>query len=676
MINRISTRLTKLIFRLRNDWEPSPKTGLLTDLKLNDKFLLGCTFSYSLVRNKFVVTCWSELISFPETENVFLNKEMTFEGRFENDITIYGKIFVTNRKISFSKNERSCIVLTSFEWEIKKQEDTCSIWVTKVNGKFQYDVGNIELDHSVKRKNKLISKYMSSSRCIFFEGAYEHYLIADKDIETKKWFIITKTKNFKFDEKIYYLDIIAMQFCLGTAISSNLIFNLNDLDETVFIRPYTIKNTDGDSTFFNKPVVPDEYLSTFFQHLSKYLHSLPKHSFNIPIEYYINSLSSPLSDNYLKLHVGISSLSFLFLSSKELKIEKNHDPVFAIFDYFSLKPVSEMKTELTKGKMEILNKGIIDGSMDEKIRKVHVLQMIFVSLVSKIIGYKEPIYPFVQYKNWLPKKQNTEVKKYYSTLEEYLQKDEKKYTIFVESKSDAYIVKEVLSAAKYPLERLCVDESSNLNTILEADWKKEDLQNTIFLISMSVKNITDAKLAIQKLTKNRNLNIFCAIPNVSSWLFADDKLFMQKYSENQEYFFNRLPLPEEIPDPEELALKIFGEYTNWSFLQNIDIEHATSRSPSLRMFLIGLAELLDIPYLFLKEGGFRSASRNLLASLLDEIPSETIIWRTVDNHSFTAEDLKKEIRAGSEIGRLYASDLLRVSRDLLNYEANRGEKRQ
>lgn len=66
--------------------------------------------------------------------------------------------------------------------------------------------------------------------------------------------------------------------------------------------------------------------------------------------------------------------------------------------------------------------------------------------------------------------------------------------------------------------------------------------------------------------------------------------------------------------------------------------------------------------------------REVFAGLVREVvPATTILWRTSEGYSFTAKQLLEEIENGSEIGRQYAADLLRVARDFLKRQALRGE---
>lgn len=134
----------------------------------------------------------------------------------------------------------------------------------------------------------------------------------------------------------------------------------------------------------------------------------------------------------------------------------------------------------------------------------------------------------------------------------------------------------------------------------------------------------------------------------------------------------RIPLPEEIPNPKELARFMFGPPSRWEFIREMDVQRASARSPSLRAFLLTMGRLLGVSVQPVEDSVARSVSRNVIAGLLAEIvPSETIVWRTVSGDAYAAADLRNEIESGTAIGQQYAFDLLRISRDFLRRMANR-----
>jgi hypothetical protein len=86
---------------------------------------------------------------------------------------------------------------------------------------------------------------------------------------------------------------------------------------------------------------------------------------------------------------------------------------------------------------------------------------------------------------------------------------------------------------------------------------------------------------------------------------------------------------------------------------------------------VGVGRLIGIEKESIVESVGRSMSRDALAGLISEIvPSDTVVWRTTSGE-YTAAELRQHIESGTEVGRRYAMDLLRISRDLLMRKAAR-----
>ena len=184
----------------------------------------------------------------------------------------------------------------------------------------------------------------------------------------------------------------------------------------------------------------------------------------------------------------------------------------------------------------------------------------------------------------------------------------------------------------------------------------------------------DARARAREQLGDLPIEVFCAVPATEAWLFADPHAVLANAISTEEVrrIVQRLPLPEEIPDPKQLALQVFGPMSRWRFLRHADLERAAVRSPSLRSFLDGMGRLLGIPREPGLEGASRSLGRDLIASLLREVsPKDAVIWRTLSGDEYTASELQRHIEEGDEIGRQYSSDLLRVARDFLRRTASR-----
>lgn len=248
--------------------------------------------------------------------------------------------------------------------------------------------------------------------------------------------------------------------------------------------------------------------------------------------------------------------------------------------------------------------------------------------------------------------------------------------LIVEGLGDQQIVRWLLEAAGYPLERLSivVAQGKYRAAQMAADFSQVALGRCAVLVDLDESNVPDAQARAQEQLGNPPAAVFCAVPCAEAWLFADDRAVLSNAGadEDVQRVVQRLPLPEEIPDPKQLAHYIFGPRPNWQFLRQIDIGRAAGRSPSLRSFLEGMGVLLEISTAPILEAVGRDFSRDVIAGLIGEVsPGQTVLWRTADGADLTAAELRRHIEEGDEIGRQYSSDLLRISRDFLRRTANR-----
>src|SRR6266545_2274632 len=244
--------------------------------------------------------------------------------------------------------------------------------------------------------------------------------------------------------------------------------------------------------------------------------------------------------------------------------------------------------------------------------------------------------------------------------------------LVVEGRIGEEIVRPLLEAAGYPAHRVRIlvaagkYGAARLAHEMDASWRGA------VLVDLDESTVPDARTRAREQLGNPPVEVFCAVPEIEAWLFADDETAREHAQRDEEVqrLVRRLPLPEEIPSPKELAMYVFGPSSRWGFLRQIDVGRAAARSPSLRVFLEGMGKLLDVPTAWLLEGGGRSLGRDTLAGLIREVsPGDTVVWRSVDGDVYTANELARHIEEGDEVGRQYSSDLLRISRDFLRRTA-------
>ncbi|HEX4962969.1 MAG TPA: hypothetical protein VF173_19205 [Thermoanaerobaculia bacterium] len=248
--------------------------------------------------------------------------------------------------------------------------------------------------------------------------------------------------------------------------------------------------------------------------------------------------------------------------------------------------------------------------------------------------------------------------------------------LVVEGEQERQIVSAVLEAAGYPLDRIEVVVATGRYGVARevADLADRAPDRCAVLVDVDERSLPEARTRARSQLGDPQAEVFCAVPSVEAWLFADDGAVVAnaRPEEDVRRIVRRLSLPEEIPDPKQLAQKVLGPPARWGFLSSIDIGRAAARSPSLRNFLEGMGRLLGVPAETLFERVGRHLTRDVVAGLIREVsPADTTVWRTSNGDDYTAAELQRLIEEGDPIGRQYASDLLRISRDFLRRTANR-----
>lgn len=246
--------------------------------------------------------------------------------------------------------------------------------------------------------------------------------------------------------------------------------------------------------------------------------------------------------------------------------------------------------------------------------------------------------------------------------------------LLVEGATDVQIVGSICDAAGYPSDRIRIIPMPGKRSIeaLVKSIPSSEAERYAVLIDLDEVGVADALARARQQLGHPAVEVFCAVPHIEAWLFADDRCAYQHASnDDARRILEHVPLPEAIPNPKELAYELFGPPERWGFLRTINVEYAAARSPSLRAFLVGMGRLLHLEHEPIVESVGRTLDRDVIASLISEIlPSDTVVWRTTSGE-YTAAELRQHIESGTEIGRRYAMDLLRISRDYLMRKAAR-----
>jgi len=248
--------------------------------------------------------------------------------------------------------------------------------------------------------------------------------------------------------------------------------------------------------------------------------------------------------------------------------------------------------------------------------------------------------------------------------------------IFAEGSTDKEIIKSILKAANFGSKGISVEIMGSKQKVKQMVYSlpPDVNQKVAALVDADIGNIPDSRAYANEQLGNPHFPVFCAVPEIEAWLFADDKLALQlARNDRAKNKINRLSVPESISYPKQVAKDVFGKLLSYTDFENMDIERAMARSASLRDFLIGISEILHTSLPQVKTVSTHSLSRDIFASLIKEIiPSNSVVWKTSDGNLFTAQELSKEIEEGSDLGKQYISDVLRIARDMLSRKAKRG----
>lgn len=260
----------------------------------------------------------------------------------------------------------------------------------------------------------------------------------------------------------------------------------------------------------------------------------------------------------------------------------------------------------------------------------------------------------------------------------------KKILLFVEGETDKIIIQNILFAAKYPVERIDIEVSGGKSNVIKfavnhAKSPTPDIIVAAFVDADTV-YVQEAIEQNKKLFNGVAVETFFSIPEIESWVFADDILLKKQIPSQFQRDAARMPMPEEIFYPKQILsnwlknkkAKSLGE--QYTFLTQMDIARAVARCPSLSYFLRRIGELLELPSDIIRpiENALANTlPKRIFVNLLKEIASpDVVVFRTLSGLNITVDELKTAVLQEDEIGKEYFGRVLRVARDIIKNQTN------
>jgi hypothetical protein len=157
--------------------------------------------------------------------------------------------------------------------------------------------------------------------------------------------------------------------------------------------------------------------------------------------------------------------------------------------------------------------------------------------------------------------------------------------LYVESESEVILLEKLFKRAHYPVEHIRILPSNGKNNMANFLKKPYELKGTKYaaLGNFDASTVFEAVKRAKKDLGNPNTEIFCAVPAIEAWLFADIETAKRNvYSKGGFELLNRVSLPEEITHPRRLAYEVFGQKPVEHYaciFDHFDIEMAMSKSP-------------------------------------------------------------------------------------------------
>jgi len=679
-----------VVFRLLDGWEPFLETGRVSACTWGDRDLSSVATTFEIVGSEI-------RFHFREASPGVVNEIIRMDsdaGNLLQGKTSDGMSFrvehanVDGSKSSFPRGAAE-LRLFGYKWSLFDATRRPACWVARLDGMPKISRSNLHLSRRVTIGDNV--QELESAGHLLLRGAYDYYLIRPH-FDTDRCYIIVERE--RIDSDIIGDEFAALQFSVGCRLRLQRFYALDERGEIAAQEggDHGLAQAVYHGSMPTVPLLaPVTWVAPLFRCICDAMRSGLHKSLHIPIAYYLDSLAGHSAESqFLHVFVGLEAAAHWSLRADNdiTPAPVGSEAIKRAFLRHSISISPELLADLQATRNRVVHTGISTPQFRDAVGKLIVLaqatQRLIVALVCRISGYDGELAewqesylldgtrlesPLVE--NWwrVGEECRREAAKIFEIrCDATVPTTGRRLQILVEGRGDVNIVRPILQALRIEDEVGVIAVGGKWSpAIYLRALKGEIARRFAILVDLDERSVAESVAAIAKAIPDAEVAFFAALPETAAWLFADEDAARRAAEANgTQALLNRLPLPEDISRPGELARQVFGEGSSWDFLRRIDVERAMARSPSLRRFVEGVFRLLGSPLADSGHSGFRTFSRDVLSTLLSEVsPSDSVAWRTLDGTVYTAEQLRKEIQAGTQIGQQYATDLLRIARDFL-----------
>lgn len=664
----------------------------------------------SLVRNSLGLT-------FPEGWSVTISNAALRSVR--------AKLLQSSRTVQFE--------LVAHTWQARRGENEAELWIARLLTPVEYHLGNLLVEwRDVAAWDGRQLGGSTSLGHLFVQGAYDYFLIQVGDRAARRQFLILDPGPRKtVDRELLHRDLLSLQFVLGQRLSLGVLYGTSGHAINALISLYQPSRPAGRNPRAAIPEGMDgePWIDPFFQKLGRALRDEESSRLVVPVEGYLDSGSGFIDRQTSALLEAITGLCSRLLDESgeaslvdppdrwsewvgrhsqelnDLTLGSGADALRRNVEQ-AVRLTPRQRTERALRRLGIdlpreilddiefyrdrletfgaLTREIVRGT-DEVERELQLnerLRALLVALIAASVGYRGPIRSSPgdpEPPSWWPVDPAEEPGRTYAAVNSPRGIDlptiaEGEALLLLERSDHEPVVRAILEASRLDPSRVrmvVAEGREGLKRLVH--WASIAGIQASILATTKVRNVPTAIETLRReLGAGESVTVLCAVPDVEAWLLADDEL-LKRCAGEDEYLLRavqELPPPDEIDDPFFVAHRLLGPMEAWKVARTMDVYRASARSPSLRHFLSTISEALGVPLDLPAESAARTLNREVIAGLIREMmPSDAIAWRTSDGHTYTAEDISREVETGTEAGQQYARDVLRVAIDFVRRQA-------